>query len=83
MREADITAFGTAFLARQNINSVIEVALSVALLLYFIYAFLVSKQVKILNEAITTDGAWFLNLLALLHLSASALLFIMVVARLL
>ena len=69
-----------------NINKVdfwILVILLLILVGYSIYAFIVMKQVRILNNSVRTDNAPLLDGLALLHLFGSLVLLGIVILLLL
>jgi hypothetical protein len=59
-----------------SLGVVVQLFIAFILTIYMVYAFLMLRQVKLLNKSFRTDAAKFLGLSALIHFLATLFLFL-------
>lgn len=64
------------FLSAITVLDIIKAAIILALFVYTIFAFIVTRQVDLKQKTVETALGGFLELLSILHLGASLLLFL-------
>ena len=59
-----------------SLGTIVQIFIIFVLTIYLVYAFLMLRQVKLLNKSFNTDAAKLLNTLAAAHFIATIFLFL-------